>query len=124
MSLRYTSTLVETVAREAQEVTSNAFRYGWTGGDIGNGTRYVDGIRQLVWLGNTGSREAAAYYAAAAHRWAALEQGTDTPTLPENVAAVVADLNAREVCGKLGPKVAGARADGDDTARHRWSTKR
>ncbi len=55
--------VVRQVAGYAKELTGGAFSMSGVGSDIGNGTRYIDGVSQLVWLGkNNGSRRACAYY--------------------------------------------------------------
>ncbi|NJP50102.1 hypothetical protein HCJ93_08455 [Streptomyces sp. SBST2-5] len=69
-SKRVTATVVEAIARHAETFTSGAFRYLGTGGDIGDGARYIDGMRQQVWVGRGASRQAAAYYVGALLGWA------------------------------------------------------
>lgn len=54
------------IAEEADRLTGGAVKMQAVGGDIGHGTRYIDGIEQLVWLGEQGAQEAAVYYAHAA----------------------------------------------------------
>lgn len=57
----------------AKEFTGGAFNYQGTGGDLGYGARYIDGNRQLVWLGSQGGRWCAfSYYAGAVTHWARL----------------------------------------------------
>lgn len=68
--MRITHTVVETVAKHAAEFTGGAFQLQGIGGDIGHGTRYIDGIRMLVWVGRGASRQAAAYYIGGMLGWA------------------------------------------------------
>jgi hypothetical protein len=122
--MRYTSTLVETVAREVKELTDGAFAYGYSDNDLGYGARYVDGVRQLVWLGKTGAQEAAAYYAFGALAWESGKRDEIAPTLPDTVAAVVGDMRQRADSGHLTPKVAEARDQGTNDGRFRWADAR
>lgn len=68
--MRITPTVVETVAAHAEKFTGKAFRYSGTGGDIGHGARYFDGIMARVWVGRGASQEAAAYYIGGMLGWA------------------------------------------------------
>jgi len=76
--MRITQSLVREIADHAEKFTGGRFRMQAIGGDIGYGTRYIDGVEQLVWLGKHGSREAAAYYIGAMLGWAR-ETGTMIP---------------------------------------------
>src|SRR5690348_4227865 len=58
----FTQKKVETVSDYAKKITGGVFGLQGIGGDIGNGVRYIDGRKQLVWLGPRGARKAAAYY--------------------------------------------------------------
>jgi len=54
---------VRTVSDQAHAMSGGWFGLGGVGGDIGHGTRYIDSLQQIVWLGkNGGSRQAASYY--------------------------------------------------------------
>jgi hypothetical protein len=68
--MRVTPNVVHTIAAHAETFTDGAFRFQGVGGDLGYGARYIDGVRQLVWLGRGGSRQAAAYYIGGMLGWA------------------------------------------------------
>jgi len=116
--MRYTEAVVKAVSAEAAALTNDTFRLGNIGCDVGYGVRYIDDVQQLVWLGRTGAWEAAAYYAAAALEWASAEQNSATPSLPENIAAVVTDMDDRT----LPQAVEKARRLGAGDGRSRWKT--
>jgi hypothetical protein len=53
---------VRKMANAASQATGGAFNMLGIGADIGHGARYIDGRRQLVWVGKYAARKAAAYY--------------------------------------------------------------
>lgn len=57
-----TESKVRTVSDQAAAMSNGWFGLQAVGGDIGQGTRYIDGRQQLVWLGKGASRQAASYY--------------------------------------------------------------
>ena len=59
------------VAGRAEKLSGGAVRYQGTGSAISpSGARYIDGVKQLVWLGRGGGRtNAVAYYFGAAMEW-------------------------------------------------------
>lgn len=81
--------MVQAVSDACAVITFGEIKLGYTGGDLGHGVRFVDSREQRVWLGETGAREAAMYYAHAAHDYASRAQSTSTPDLPEEIATVL-----------------------------------
>lgn len=70
---RLTDNQFREITRYTRNFTSGNFRLQAIGGDLGHGARFIDGVRQLVWLGSEGGRwVAAAYYIAATRRWSSL----------------------------------------------------
>lgn len=111
--MRITANLVIRAAQWTQGVTSGEFAFGWHGADLGNGVRYVDGIRQLVWLGRTGAREALAYYLSAGTWWQVQKNG-DIPVWVSEALAFVASAAQP-------PRVRKAAAEGLADAELRWA---
>lgn len=111
--MRFNEDAVQRASDWATEVTGGQFELGPVCGDIGYGTRYTDGVEQLVWLGRTGAREAAAYYLAAGAAWAELSGAT----VPDVHAEALAYLTG----AKQPPAVRKAADRGTSTGRHRFA---
>lgn len=109
--MRFNEAAVQRAADWATEVTGGQFESGPIGGDIGYGTRYTDGIEQLVWQGTNGAREAAAYYLAAGAAWSEL----GGVAVPEVHANALAHLTTRQP-----GSVRDAADRGRNTAQHRF----
>lgn len=98
--MRITESVVRRIADWAAEVSGGGVSLQAVGGDLGNGVRYIDGHKQLVWLGRTGAREAAAYYAFAGIEWATRE-GVAVPGWVceyANTLSVASAHKVREAC--------------------------
>lgn len=76
--MRITGAVVARIAADAEEFTEGAFVFQGVGGDIGHGARYLDGVRQLAWVGRGASQEAAMYYIGGMLGWAR-ESGREIP---------------------------------------------
>lgn len=59
--MRITSSVVQFAADAASELSDGWFHVS-VGGDIGHGTRYIAGHRQLVWVGRGANVQAVAFY--------------------------------------------------------------
>jgi hypothetical protein len=124
--MRITEHVVQRVAEYAKEFTGGAFRMNGIGGDIGHGTRYIDGVRQLVWLGKSnGARKACAYYLGAIETFNTA-MGREIGDLPEwlqeiHTALVVDDrrsfINAEMINAGSDANFRMSRAYGDDYLR-------
>lgn len=110
--MRFTQSVVLWAAAWAAETTGGTFKFGYVGGDLGYGTRYVDGVRHLVWLGRYGAREATAYYLAGGVAWLTAA-GKE---VPEEYAATLAVLQA----SNQPPPVRQAAGDGASDGRLRY----
>lgn len=84
----FTEAKVKAISDHAKAISGGAFGLQAVGGDIGHGTRYIDGRRDTVWTGRRGSREAASYYFGVID---ALTLG-DVDGLPAPVAAIREEL--------------------------------
>lgn len=113
--MRFTQSVVEWAAGWASTTTDKAFAFGYAGGNVGYGARYVDGVRQLVWLGRYGAREATAYYLGGGAAWTA----ADGKEVPEEYAATLARLQA----GDQPLSVREAAESGASDGRLRWQVK-
>lgn len=74
--IKFTAATVREVAERVKRITGGAFEMASVGSDLGNGTRYSDGIMMQTWFGPTGARQACAYYTAGAMAWLR-ETGTE-----------------------------------------------
>lgn len=110
--MRFTGSVVTWAAEWASTVTNGAVRFGYVGGDLGYGVRYVDGVRQLVWLGRYGAREATAYYLGGGVAWS----GAAGKEVPQEYTATLAVLQG---AGQP-PSVRQAAKEGAADGRLRW----
>lgn len=100
------------------EFTEGQFKFGYTGGDLGYGSRYIDGIRQLVWLGSQGGRWcAASYYTAALLKWARL----DDRMIPDDISELIREIRAA-VPHRWAKRATEAWDQGASDAEYRWES--
>lgn len=116
--MKFTQDVVRQHADWATRVTGDQFRLQGIGGDLGYGVRYIDGVRQLVWLGKYGAREAAAYYLGAGAKWAELTGATVPPEQADALAILRRVDQPRSVREQVG------RGADDAIARHEIMTRR